>query len=125
MTFTLSFADETIPPNEMGARVARASGALVAAGVREGDTFAVMMRNEPATLEVFLAARQLGAYFTPLNWHFKSEEAGYILRDSGAKLLVVHGDLLRQIADGIPSGLPVYVVRPHPHLVDSFAIAIE
>ena len=93
---TLSFANSEFSSAQMGARSAKAAGALAAAGIKDGDTIAIMMRNEPALMDVMLAARQLGAYFTPLNWHFKSEEAGYILQDCGAKILVVHADLLPQ-----------------------------
>ena len=51
-------------------------------GIAEGDTFAVMLRNSPTLIEIMLAARQIGAYFVLLNWHFKANEAGYILRDT-------------------------------------------
>ena len=117
---TLSFANEELSPAQMSARSARAAGALVEAGVSEGDTIAIMMRNEPVLMDVMLAARQLGAYFTPLNWHFKSEEAGYILQDSAAKVLVVHEDLLSQIAPGIPPAMSVFVARPDPHVSKSY-----
>ncbi len=68
-----------------------------------------MLRNVPAFFEAILACRRLGAYHCPINWHFKAGEAGHILRDSGAKLLVVQADLLAQIASGIPGGLKVVV----------------
>src|SRR5262249_38069830 len=101
-------------------RSAKAAGALAAAGINEGDTIALMMRNEPALIDAMLAARQLGAYFTPLNWHFKSEEAGYILQDSGAKALLVHADLLPQIAAGIPPAMRVFIARPDPYVSKSY-----
>src|SRR5271163_2754522 len=65
---TLSFGDQEFTPEEMSARSARVAGAMVAAGLREGDTIALMLRNEPALMDIMLAARQLGLYFTPLNW---------------------------------------------------------
>jgi long-chain acyl-CoA synthetase len=97
-----------IYPQEMSARSAQVAGAMGAIGLKEGDTIALMLRNEPALMGVMLAARQLGLYFTPLNWHFKSEEAAYILRDCGAKALFTHTDLFQQIRDGVPpcSGFP-------------------
>jgi long-chain acyl-CoA synthetase len=64
---TLSFENRELSPAQMSARSAKAAGALVEAGINEGDTIAIMMRNEPALMGVMLAARQLGAYFTPLN----------------------------------------------------------
>ena len=65
-----------------------------------------MLRNEPAFLEAMLIARQAGCYSCPINWHYKADEAGYILRDCGAKALIVHADLLRQIDGGVPARLP-------------------
>jgi long-chain acyl-CoA synthetase len=117
---TLSFANRELSPAQMSARSAKAAGALAAAGINEGDTIAIMMRNEPALMDVMLAARQVGVYFTPLNWHFKSEEAGYILQDSGAKALIAHADLLPQIEAGIPPAMSVFIARPDPHVSKSY-----
>ena len=119
---TLSFADQEFTPEEMSARSAMVAGAMAAAGLKEGDTIALMLRNEPALMDVMLAARQLGLYFTPLNWHFKSEEAAYIIRDSGTKALFAHTDLFEQIADGIPSGISVFTLRPHRLTVATYNI---
>ena len=41
---------------------------MAAIGLKEGDTIALMLRNEPALMDIMLAARQLGLYFGPLNW---------------------------------------------------------
>ena len=88
---------------EILANAARAAGGLRALGVAEDDSVALMLRNDFATFEVNIAAGQLGAYAVPINWHFTPEEAGYILADSRAKVLVIHADLLAQIASGILS----------------------
>ena len=65
-------------------RVLRGVSALTRLGVGEGDVLAIMLRNEPAFLESMLIARFSGCYSCPINWHYKADEAGYILRDSGA-----------------------------------------
>ena len=70
--------------------------ALRALGVGEDDSVALMLRNDFATFEANMAAGQLGAYAVPINWHFTAEEAGYILADCRAKVLVIHADLLRR-----------------------------
>ena len=119
---TLSFGDQDFTPQEMSARSAEVAGAMAAIGLKEGDTIALMLRNEPTLMDVMLAARQLGLYFTPLNWHFKSEEAGYIMRDCGAKALFVHTDLFQQIADGIPPDVSVFALRPHPLTIAAYNI---
>src|SRR5256885_12422684 len=78
-------------------RALRGVNALATLGVGEGDVVAVMLRNEIAFLEAMFVARQAGCYSCPINWHYKADEAGYILRDCGAKALIVHADLLHQI----------------------------
>ncbi len=93
-------------------RYVRAATALHEAGLGIGEVVAVMLRNEPAMLELMLAARWLGARWCPINWHFKAAEVRHILVDSEAKMLVVHADLLEQIAAGIPEGVRVFVVEP-------------
>jgi len=119
---TLSFGDEEFAPEEMSARSAQVAGAMAAIGLKEGDTIALMLRNEPALMDVMLAARQLGLYFTPLNWHFKSEEAAYIMRDCGVKALFVHTDLFQQIRDGIPPDVSVLALRPHSLTIAAYNI---
>jgi long-chain acyl-CoA synthetase len=119
---TLSFGDQEFCPEEMRASSTKVAGAMVAAGLKEGDTIALMLRNEPALMDVMLAARQLGLYYTPLNWHCKSEEAEYIVRDCGAKALFTHSDLFGQISDGIPSDVSVFALRPHPFTIASYNI---
>ena len=119
---TLSFGDEEFSPEEMRANSAKVAGAMAVAGLKEGDTIALMLRNEPALINIMLAARQLGLYFTPLNWHIKGEEAGYIIRDCGAKALFTHSDLFGQIAGGIPSDASVFALRPHRLTIASYNI---
>jgi long-chain acyl-CoA synthetase len=65
---TLSFGTQEFAPQDLAARAARAAGFLASAGLKDGDTFALMLRNDPVLVEIMLAARQLGAYFVPLNW---------------------------------------------------------
>jgi long-chain acyl-CoA synthetase len=102
MTAELLFGEETVAPAEMQRRAACAAAALDAAGIVEGDVVGLLLKNQPAYLEAMLACRRLGAYHCPINWHFKGDEAGFILRDSGAKLLVAHPDLLPQVEASIP-----------------------
>jgi long-chain acyl-CoA synthetase len=85
----------------------------------------MMLRNDFATFEVNMAAGHLGAYAVPINWHFTSEEAGYILADSRAKVLVIHADLLAQLASGIPADMKVLVVPTPPEIGDAYGVPAE
>jgi long-chain acyl-CoA synthetase len=79
-------------------RAARAATGLARQhNVGEGDSVAIMMRNDIAFLEASFAADFLGAYAVPINWHFKADEVRYILDDARARVLVIHADLLRQL----------------------------
>ena len=102
-----------------------AAGGLAALGVREDDSVALMLRNDFATFEVNMAAGQLGAYAVPINWHFTPEEAGYILGDCAAKVLVAHTDLLAQIAAGIPAGVKVLAVPTPDEIAAAYNVPPE
>jgi long-chain acyl-CoA synthetase len=104
------------------ANAARAAGGLAALGVGEDDSVALMLRNDFATFEVNMAASQLGAYAVPINWHFTPEEAGYILSDCGAKVLVAHTDLLAQIAGGVPQGVKIFAVPTPDEIAAAFNV---
>jgi long-chain acyl-CoA synthetase len=104
-------------------RALRGVGGLTALGIGEGDVVAVMLRNEPAFLETMLIARLAGCYSCPVNWHYKADEAGYVLRDCAAKALFVHADLLHQIEAGIPGTTRVIVVEPPAEVRAAFRLA--
>ena len=112
MTPTVVFQNRLIPQDEFHRRVQQSVAALRELGLREGDVLALMMRNGPEVLELMLAARAIGAYWCPINWHFKSEEVRHILADSGARLFVVDAALWEGLSDAAPSGLPVVLAGP-------------
>lgn len=113
-------ADRSIAVDRMRERAARAASGYEALGVGLGDTVALFLRNDLVYLEATLGAGMLGAYVVPVNWHNSAEEANYILTDSGAKVLVIHADLLAGIADSVPSGVHVLVVETPPEIVAAF-----
>ncbi|MBS0542100.1 MAG: AMP-binding protein, partial [Proteobacteria bacterium] len=69
-----------------------------------------------------MAAGQLGAYAVPINWHFTPDEAGYILADCRAKVLVVHADLYAQIAAGIPASVKVLIVPAPDEIAAAYGV---
>ena len=77
----------TVTYRELDERSKRVARLLRAAGLRPGDHIGVMLENHPRYFEVFWGAQRAGLYTTPINWHLKAEEAGYIVRDCGATAL--------------------------------------
>jgi acyl-CoA synthetase (AMP-forming)/AMP-acid ligase II len=104
----LSFAD-------LAARVEEAAAAYLAAGIVGGDRVAIWAPNIWEWVVAALGAHAAGAALVPLNTRFKGTEAAYILRRSGARLLVtVEGflgnsylSLLRDAAGGSATHRPV------------------
>ena len=118
----IHFGGELEPGTEVAARYGRAAAALHSLGIGKGDVVALILHNEPLLVELMLAARHLGARWCLINWHFKASEVRHILQDSGAKVLILHADLLGGMRDGIPPGLRTFVAWPHARTLEAFGI---
>src|SRR5947209_4062932 len=112
MAAALCFGDLVRDAATLADRARRLAGGLRRLGVREGDVVAVLLRNDPVYADVMLACRILGAYYCPLNWHFRTAELTFIIEDSGARALVGHADLLDAAAGAIPADVAVLGVGP-------------
>ena len=91
-------------------RARRAASGLAALGVAEGDTVALLLRNDFAFVEASQAAAMLGVYLVPLNWHGQSAEVRYVLEDCHPKVLIAHSDLLANVREALPAGLTLISV---------------
>ena len=96
---------------EFGGAIARQAGALRRAGVGPGDRVAFLAPNVPELLAAYFSVLQLHAALVPINTRLRSEEVGFILEHSGAKVALVDPELA-PIVRGIPHGLaakPLFV----------------
>ena len=73
---------------QLNARCNRVANALRAGGVKSGDRVALLMMNGAEFLETFFAVAKIGAANVPLNWRLVADELEFILKDSGATVLV-------------------------------------
>ena len=73
---------------ELDDRSHKVAKALSAYGIREGSCFGVLMRNRLAWVEVIFGTILSGRHYIPINWHLTPNEIAYIMRDSGANLLL-------------------------------------
>lgn len=89
----------------------RAARGLSDLGVGAGDRVALLLRNSIEFLEASIATAPLGASAVPINWHWRGDEIAHVLRDSEAKVLIVHASLWSAIAQAAPAGLTVVVVE--------------
>lgn len=104
-------------------RSARAATGLRSLGIGPGDTVALFLRNDIAFLEASAAAGLLGAYPVALNWHWTEAEAEYVFADCGARVVVIHRDLLPKVQNAIPSGAVVITVETPPEIVAAYGLA--
>ena len=124
MSSAMIYLDERgVSRDEVVQRSQRAATGFAHLGVREGDTVALLLRNDFAFFEVLQAASAMGAYAVPLNWHGKADEVCYILNDSRPKVLVAHADLLLALREHIPAGIQLLVVPTPPEVQRRYGIA--
>ncbi|MDE2362222.1 MAG: AMP-binding protein, partial [Hyphomicrobiales bacterium] len=114
--------DRRVSKAALEERAARVAAGFTHIGVGAGDSVALFLRNDFAFFEASIAAQRLGAYAVPINWHFKAEEVEYILGDCGAKVLVVHADLLPSVAHVVPPHVHVFVVETPPEIAEAYGV---
>ena len=94
---------------ELEARANRLAHYFRKAGLREGDTVAVILENNEHIHAVMWAARRSGLYYATINTHLTAAEAAYIVDNSGAKAVIgsrATREVCEGLADYLPAGLP-------------------
>jgi acyl-CoA synthetase (AMP-forming)/AMP-acid ligase II len=71
-------------------RACSLGGELRARGLRHGDRVAFALHNSPAVLETIFGCFAAGLVVVPMNARLHAKEMGYIVRTSGARVLI-HG----------------------------------
>ncbi len=84
----LVFEDRCWTYTEWFDRVSRFARALSELGVRPGDRVAFYVSTSENSVTTYFACQLLGAVAVPLNFRLSPGEAAYILKDSGARILV-------------------------------------
>lgn len=93
---------ETLTYAGLEARSNQAAQLFRACGLKRGDTVAYMMLNNIDYLPLCWAAQRAGLIYTCISTKLTADEAGYIVADSGAKLLVVSAELA-EVARALPA----------------------
>lgn len=100
---------EAIGFAELDARANRVSHLLRARGLAVGDRVAIWLENHPRWSELCWGAQNAGLLYVPVSTRLTVEEAAYIVRDSGAKLVVASA-LLDHAGLAAAAGVPVLTV---------------
>lgn len=70
-------------------------------GLTKGDTYAVFMRNHPEFVYAMLAGPVIGAIMVPIDPRSRGDRLRFLLQNSGAKAVVVSGEMLPQLEEVI------------------------
>ena len=92
---------ETIDYAALETRSNQSAHALRSLGLERGDVVATLFANGPEVFVFGLAAQRAGLYLTSISNKLSAADAGYILRDCGAKMLIAgdaHVDLAGRAA---------------------------
>jgi O-succinylbenzoate-CoA ligase len=84
---------------ELNARCNRVAHALRGAGVGQGDRVALLLMNGAEFIESFFAVAKIGAVNVPLNWRLVADELEFILKDSGATVLLYDQNFAPVVAE--------------------------
>ena len=103
----LYFRDERTTYAELLAESRALARGLAELGVGAGDRVAVWLGNRPEWVTTQLAASRLGAAAVAVNTRYRTHELEYMLRDSGASVLVTEesflgNDYLEMLAEVTP-----------------------
>ncbi|HMC76935.1 MAG TPA: benzoate-CoA ligase family protein [Vicinamibacterales bacterium] len=103
-TVAIECGDERVTHADLAERVNRCGSALRdRLGVRPEERVILLLLDTPAFAAAFFGAIKIGAVPIPLNTLWKTADYRYVLNDSGARVAIVHADLLPRIA-AIPRG---------------------
>jgi fatty-acyl-CoA synthase len=86
---------------EFYARARRLAHALTKAGIRRGDTVAILAPNVPAMLEAHYAAPMIGAILNPINIRLDAPLIAFCLKHGEAKLFLADREFHSTIAPAL------------------------
>jgi long-chain acyl-CoA synthetase len=96
---------EVLTYADLDARSNRLAQLLWSEGLRPGDHIAVFLENHMRYFEIAWAAFRSGLYLTTVNRYLTGPEAGYIVDDCGAQVLI-SSRTVHDAASGIPEDAP-------------------
>lgn len=89
----IEFREKRLTYGELRLEVDQWVHRLETCGVNQGDRVALLLYDSPEFIASFLAIASIGAVCVPINTFLPPRDVEFILSDSGARLVVVEGDI--------------------------------
>lgn len=91
------YDEQRISYLQLNRRVQRTCLWLQSQGIEKGDRVALMSRNRPEFIDIYLACSRLGIIFVPVNFRLTGRELGYTLENSSPKILIFEDERRKTI----------------------------
>ncbi|MGQ9721823.1 MAG: class I adenylate-forming enzyme family protein [Candidatus Jordarchaeum sp.] len=99
---TIIVRDEEITYREADKIVNKLGNGLKNLGVQKGDRVSIYLPyNWPEIILSYYASAKIGAVSVPVDSLYKSEEAKYIIENSGSKIIITSTDYYKEFVEGI------------------------
>ena len=85
---------------ELDAASDRVAAGLASRGLRPGDAVVLQLPNVPQFVVAYFGILKAGCVAVPMNVLFKAGEVGYVLNDSGARMLITWSGAAEEAAKG-------------------------
>ena len=96
---TLCFEGKWYTNVEINRNANLLGNALKGLGINKGDRVVVQMPNSSVVLSAFPAIHKIGAVVVPLNPLLRPDEASYVYRDCGAKVILTSPDFVGRVLE--------------------------
>lgn len=105
IAFRIAETGENVTFDQLERRSNQAAHLFRARGILSGDHIVLLSHNLRQFLEICFAADRAGIYYTAISTHATADEAVYITKDCGARLVIV-SDSKSEIASAVRNQLP-------------------
>ena len=106
----IEFRDRKISYRSLRAEVEYWAGRLADLGVGPGDRVALLLYDSPELVASFLAATRLGVIAVPINTFLPPEDIGFVIADSGSRLVLAEEALAARLSADYEVGRAVKVI---------------
>ena len=93
----IEYCGERITYDALGKLVLYYGGQLREQGIAEGDRVALLLYDSPLFISYFLAAASIGAISVPINTALSPDDVKFIIKDSGARLVIYEEELKEKL----------------------------
>jgi acyl-CoA synthetase (AMP-forming)/AMP-acid ligase II len=111
--FALRWGDHDLTYGELRTRALHLAGGLRASGLGAGDRVATLLYNRGEIFELYFACAYAGLTLVPVNFRMVAGEVEYVLRDSGARVLVTEPALRDTAAAALATLTDVRLITLH------------